>query len=245
MSASTPSCARSLAPSTPPTECRCDGWQGRGRCTARPPKTTAATPFLLGLVDRWYSSGRRGGEVALSRDLRGPRALLVVKLVNELVEAAERARQADVVAVVAGLDDLAVADADHEDAWQCEGAAARLARVGELEDHQLGVRGYVHAALVGSNRTSPAGGLTASVNASSASVSGNVWAMSFWTGPAVRTLRATVRDVLARAAVAEQIRQGRDRRRGVPARTRPGPSLRHDNDGTPHHRRRDQHRHRR
>jgi len=31
--------------------------------------------------------------------------------------------------------------------------------------------------------------------------------MSFWTGPAVRTLRATVRDVLARAAAAEQIRQ--------------------------------------
>lgn len=71
-------------------------------------------------------------------------AVLVVKLVDPVVEAAEGAGEADVVAVVAGFDDLAVAYADDEDARQLEGAAVRFSRVGEFEDHQLGVGGDVH-----------------------------------------------------------------------------------------------------
>ena len=61
------------------------------------------------------------------------------ELVNESVESAESARQTEVVAVVARLDDAAVPYADDEDAWQLEGLAAYRAGVSELDYDEFGI----------------------------------------------------------------------------------------------------------
>jgi len=60
---------------------------------------------------------------------------------GQRLESAEGAGHGDVIAVVAGFDDLPLADPDHEDARDGEVPAAGRARVSELHDDDLRVVG--------------------------------------------------------------------------------------------------------